>query len=106
MKKSVLFIIMAGLAISVSAEFRIWTDKKGNTLEAELAGTEGKKIVLRKQDGKTVTLSPLSLSDDDKEYLHGKVSADLFDPSVDGLDLEKPPRLDLSSRRLPIQKTI
>lgn len=99
MKKSVLIMVMVGLAVSSLAEFRTWTDRKGNTVEAELAGTEGKKIILRKQDGKTIALSPLLLSDDDKEYLHGKISADLFDPAVDALDLEKP-RLEIQFKKV------
>lgn len=100
MKTLSLVLVLLGLAISTFAEYRVWTDQKGNTIEAELAGTEGKKIILKKQDGKTLSLSPLSLSDDDKEYLHGKVSADLFDPSVGTLDLEKPPRLEISFKKV------
>lgn len=100
MKKTVLFAIMAGLACSALAEFRIWTDRNGNMLEAELAGTEGKSVVLKKRDGSKLVLSPLVLSDDDQQYLKGKVSDELFDPELDALDMEKPPRLEIAFKKI------
>ena len=99
MKKLVLIMIVAGLAGSALAEFRVWTDRKGNTLEAEFVGTQGKKIILKKQDGTTLTISPLPLTDDDKEYLYGKVPDGLLDPETEALDLEKP-RLEIRFKKV------
>lgn len=100
MKKILFFALMAGLAVSALAEYRIWTDKKGNFLEAELSGTEGKKIILKKRDGKTIAVSPLTLSEDDQAYLKGRISDELFDPEIEALDLEKPPRFEIDFKKV------
>lgn len=95
MKKIGLILIAVGLAFTALAEFRIWTDLNGNFLEAEFVGTSGKNIVLKKRDGKQLSLSPMKLSKEDREYLKGKVPDDLIDESKSALDREKPPRLDV-----------
>jgi hypothetical protein len=95
-----ILLVVAGLSIGVFAEFRIWTDAKGNFLEAELAGTDGKQIILQKRDGKKILLSPLALSEDDQKYLRGKISDELFDPAIAALDLEKPPRLEIDFKKV------
>ena len=99
MKKLILIGIVACMALSALAEFRLWTDRKGNTLEAEFAGTKGKNIVLKKRDGTTLAISPIPLSDDDKEYLYGKVPDGLLDPETNALDLEKP-RLEIRFKKV------
>lgn len=99
MKTLALIMVVTGLAGSTLAEFRIWTDRKGNTIEAEFTGTQGKRIILAKRDGTTLTISPLPLSDDDKEYLFDKVPDGLLNPEVDALDLEKP-RLEIEFKKV------
>jgi hypothetical protein len=100
MKKTGLIIIALAAVISAYGEFRIWSDQKGNNLEAEFVGINGKNIVLKKQDGKKMELSPLLLSSDDQEYLYGKIPDELFDPSTSALDVEKPPRLEIDFKKI------
>lgn len=61
-------VILAPLA---RAETRLWTARSGSTLEAEWAGEEGGKVLLRKADGKTLGIALSSLSDADQAYVRG-----------------------------------
>lgn len=54
---------------SATADMRIWRDKKGNAIEAELVTMNAIQVVLRGQDGKTFKFHPSKLSEDDQKYL-------------------------------------
>lgn len=72
----VLWLLLAALATGhVYAESRVWTASNGDTVEAEWAGEEGGRILLRKADGKIVAIPPSALSDADRTYLQGVRSA-------------------------------
>ena len=66
-------IFMAlGLMLAIHpacAEFRIWTDNKGNEIEAELVGRFGGKITLRDRNGRVMKIDPSGLSEADQLYL-------------------------------------
>ena len=57
------------LCLACSAEMRIWTSAEGQTVEAEFVRYSVGKIVLKKADGKEVSIPPSYLSDDDQEYV-------------------------------------
>jgi hypothetical protein len=67
--------IMLGVAMAGNAlaEFRIWTDKKGNSLEAEFVCENAGRIVLRDREGKDFKLILESLSENDQRYLRSKL---------------------------------
>ena len=77
--KSVAIVSMVILCFSFGlpahAEFRMWEDKSGNTVEAELVSSVCDKAVLRKQDGKTVTVPISKLSEKDQSHIAGKSNA-------------------------------
>lgn len=95
MKRIALCILMIGIAAAAMAEMRTWTDQNGNQLEAEFVDSAGTDIVLKKEDGTQITISPLLLSEQDKEYLKDKVPTDLLDPNKSALDRPKPLRIDV-----------
>lgn len=67
-------------ASSVSAELRIWTDKKGNSTEAEFVRTTGDKVILRKADGTEIKIDIDALCEKDRRFAV----------------LQAPPRIDIS----------
>ena len=50
-------------------DFRNWTNKDGNSIEAKFIKFKGDKIEIRRKDGFTFTLDPLNLSKVDHDYL-------------------------------------
>ena len=57
------------ICATANAEMRIWTSKKGDTVEAEYVKMYGSKVVLKTADGKTLRVPADGLCDDDQEYL-------------------------------------
>lgn len=78
--KALVFISIILLLGSVRAELRIWTDKSGNSIEAEHVRTLSDKVVLRKADGTEIKVSLDTLSDRDRRYAI----------------LQTPPRIEIS----------
>ena len=55
---------------ALAEELRTWTDSSGAfTIEASLVSFDGKTVTLKKEDGKTLSLSIDKLSDEDQRYL-------------------------------------
>jgi hypothetical protein len=74
MKKYIAVIcVLMGLAFSVSAEMRIWSDKKGNTIEAEFVSIMGSKAVLKTPEGKTLKVPVSGLCAADKKFLASSI---------------------------------
>ena len=64
--------VLFGLSFSAAMaleDFRNWTNKDGNSIEAKFIKFKGDKIEIRRKDGFTFTLDPLTLSKEDQEYL-------------------------------------
>jgi CubicO group peptidase (beta-lactamase class C family) len=58
------------LATGISrAEFRLWEGENGSRTEAEYVNQAGSKVLLKKKDGKTISVSIQKLSDQDQQYL-------------------------------------
>jgi len=74
-KGVVLFFLFLS-ALMVSAEYRTWTDKKGNEIEAEYKGMKNGKVVLVGRDGKEYDVNPAFLSDADREFIQEQNSSD------------------------------
>lgn len=53
----------------VQAEFRPWSDTKGNAIEAEYIRLAGDTVLLSKRDGSEIKVSLSSLSDEDRIYV-------------------------------------
>lgn len=66
------FFVSLAILLSVGtavAEMRIWSDKKGNTIEAEYIKIIGAKVVLKTAEGKQLKVPVSGLCDADKDYL-------------------------------------
>lgn len=63
--------LVAGLVAAgwAAAEGRVWTARSGSTVEAEWAGEEAGRVLLRKPDGKTLGIALSALSDEDQAYV-------------------------------------
>jgi hypothetical protein len=62
-------VLIAVLAQTVQAEYRIWTDSDGTKLEAELMESVNGLVTLRNKEGKEGSLSISKLSPDDQKYV-------------------------------------
>jgi hypothetical protein len=72
MKPQLLTILICGLLLvpGQPSWARKWTDSSGKfSVEAELVEVKGDKVVLKKTDGKTVTLPVARLSETDQRHL-------------------------------------
>ena len=65
--------ILLILSSVVNAEYRIWTDVKGRTVEAEFEGVNSGKIVLKTKKGNKMGVELSALSQSDQDYLKGKL---------------------------------
>jgi hypothetical protein len=65
----ILIAVAACVCRPGEADFRIWTDVDGKTIEAEFGGTIGDKVVLEKQDGTELEVSLDTLSMSDRKYV-------------------------------------
>lgn len=75
MKTTIIGTLIA-LIISIGtthAETRIWTDKKGNSIEAEFVTIIGGKVILKKANGKQIKVPQVGLCDADQKYLENAV---------------------------------
>lgn len=64
--------LLAGMflpSLSDSAEFRLWTDRRGRKVEATFVSWEGETIRFKSKSGKTYRLKLSSLSRKDREFL-------------------------------------
>ncbi len=68
-KMGIVFSCMALCHGVLAVEYRMWTDKKGNSIEAELVCESGGKVVIRDRQGKLRKLAPEKLSAADQKYL-------------------------------------
>jgi hypothetical protein len=100
MKRVFVWVFSAGLVATSleAAETRIWTSRKGGTLEATLGGVDGVNVTLIGKDNKPIKLKAEDLSLADREHLVEFASAD---PSIitggkPGL-VEKEVRIDTSA---------
>ena len=66
---SVCILFLWGLALSGAEPVRTWTDLKGRKMEASFIMYSGDKIVIKRADGKSFTLSPTIFSAADQKYL-------------------------------------
>lgn len=57
------------ICANVQAEMRIWTSKKGKTVEAEYIKMYGSQVVLKTAEGRTLNVPVFGLCDDDQDYL-------------------------------------
>lgn len=74
MKKYIAVVcVLLGLSFAVSAEMRIWSDKKGNTVEAEFISILGDKVVLKSPKGKVLKVPMSGLSAADKKFLASSI---------------------------------
>lgn len=68
-------MLCATVFLNAAAEMRTWTSRAGTRVEAEWAGEEGGRVLLRRADGKTLGISLADLSEPDQEYVRGLRSA-------------------------------
>lgn len=72
------FILLAFTVASAAwSEMRIWSDKKGNTVEAEYVQIIGSKVVLKTREGKTLKVPASGLSAADKKYLADNIPPEI-----------------------------
>lgn len=68
MKLLVLFFLLVGPLPGFS-EYRLWSDKKGNCIEAELLDSNPAQVSVRDKNGKVFKFHPTKLSAADQNYL-------------------------------------
>jgi len=73
LKLSTTIIILFTFFLSLSIEARIWKDKKGNEIEAELMSIQAGKVFLKKSNGKTLRISKKTLCEADQKFLETAV---------------------------------
>lgn len=69
MRNLLVIVLVLGVFHSALAEFRIWRDKNGNSIEAELLTMSSAQVAVRDRDGKVFKFSPKKLSQADQRYL-------------------------------------
>lgn len=62
-------ILLSAFSVLADQEFRNWTNKDGNSIEAKFIKFKDAKIEIRRKDGFTFTLDPSTLSQEDQDYL-------------------------------------
>lgn len=62
-------ILLYGLVLTGAEPVRTWKDVKGRKMEASFVEFAGEKIVIKRKDGRTFTLSPSFFSSEDQRYL-------------------------------------
>jgi hypothetical protein len=76
--------VLTGLALSASAEMRIWTSVKGDTVEAEFKTIVSGRVILHKPDGKELKVPMSGLCSADIKYLETKIPPTIdIDVNVD-----------------------
>ena len=76
-QKWVCLMISLFCLCNVQAEMRIWSDKKGNTIEADYINIIGSKVALKTQEGKNIKVPISGLCDADRKYL-----AEIIPPKI------------------------
>jgi hypothetical protein len=67
---TVLFLsLLSAFSVLADKDFRNWTNKDGNSIEAKFIKFKDEKIEIRRKDGFTFTLEPKTLSEVDQNYL-------------------------------------
>ncbi len=66
---------------AATADARTWTDTKGRTIEADFVKMDGDKVVVKRSNGKTVSIALNLLSQADKDFIEQQSKAA---PSLDG----------------------
>jgi hypothetical protein len=67
---TVLFLsLLSAFSVLADQDFRNWTNKDGNSIEAKFIKFKDAKIEIRRKDGFTFTLDPSTLSQEDQDYL-------------------------------------
>lgn len=66
-------LILLLTAFGSAAEMRVWTDRNGNSQEAQFIQMAGSKVMLETADGKRITVPKKGLCDEDLEYLSNAV---------------------------------
>ena len=77
------------LPLFVFGEIRTWSDKNGNTIEAEYVNSMSGKVILKDVKGKSYKLDPAKLSDADRLYLSTSIPPRIelfYNKSVEDMD--------------------
>lgn len=69
MNKLLIMVLVLGASLSVMAEFRIWRDKNGNSVEAELLNMNATQVSIRDRNGKVYKFATRKLCEADQKYL-------------------------------------
>jgi len=66
--------LLAGVVFGWSAYARLWSNRTGDHIEAELVQIEGDRVILRTPEGRLYRVPFASLSDDDQAYVRDAVA--------------------------------
>lgn len=67
--KNAVAMVVCCICATVTAEYRIWEDTSGKTMDAEYVTSVDGKVVLRKTDGSEIRVSLDSLCENDQRYV-------------------------------------
>ncbi len=69
MRSILIYLGVLGLVTGAFAEFRSWTDQKGNSFEGELVSEMGEQVCLRSHEGKIIKVPKSGLCEADNQYV-------------------------------------
>lgn len=69
MSKLLIMVLILGTSLSAVADFRIWRDKNGNSIEAELLTMNATQVSIRDRNGKVFKFATRKLCEADQKYL-------------------------------------
>lgn len=75
---------------AATAEYRLWTDTKGKTVEGELVQVVGDTVVIKPREGNDLRIKSASLSVADLKYI----------------ELSTPPKIEISARKIKEDRSI
>ncbi len=75
-------LLMAAPPASLHAEIRTFTSAAGTTLRGEFLSVDGDSVIIKKEDGSTITLKATALSRVDQAWLQGQGEQTAASPAV------------------------
>jgi len=77
MKQVILFLLALLVCMEAAGKYRIWTDKNGNSVEAEFVCISAGEVVIRDKEGKQYRFRPSKLSAKDQEFLKTSIPPEI-----------------------------
>lgn len=95
MKVKIIFLLISIVFLIVFSAFaRVWTSKKGNSLEAEFVKVKGPYVILKTPDDKLKRIPLKALSQEDQDYVREKTGEN----SSEDTEVEAPEKKEVTEK--------